>query len=532
MLKLDETLRNRLESSLQENIAKAAIERGWDYYRNDRVMSIKLIDGDTLFAGVRGASEIYMVGLDAGQFRYSKCTCPVGGPCKHMAAVFFAYMRLAFSPEEAEAAFGRLAGKGQRGHQATAAAEPAEPAADNGQHRRPEGTDPGEWLGWMEAEHGGVWRKCHHSLHPLQPVLQSLKGSARDWEKPLQRLHWMQSIVFVLNQAEKAILSVDSFSRYYHEMSFMRMAEPWIEHYYTLALELEPAEMKSDELEWAFSLKEYAKERAALAERTLFDWAYMYMAVCERMSELPEWRERELTAMKAEAGRLPETGKNATFIHTAIAMMFYFVKEDEEALGHLEQAEFEHVQSIVYPCASQRLEEENWEAFSRWMAFLYGHVRSYRNSRLISSFVTLCRGADLKQPENARWSQYMTELLPYSYSELSEHWFQGQHYGDWADLQLLLGVRPDDIDTQDIKQVAKTDPACLIPLYHQSVEEWIAARNRQGYRMAVKQLKKLERLYKSIKRNAVWDRYIDDLIQKYGRLRALQEELRKGKFIS
>jgi hypothetical protein len=50
--------------------------------------------------------------------------------------------------------------------------------------------------------------------------------------------------------------------------------------------------------------------------------------------------------------------------------------------------------------------------------------------------------------------------------------------------------------------------------------------------MAVKQLKKLERIYKTLKKTGVWDRYLHGLIRKHGRLRALQEELRKGKFIS
>ena len=50
----------------------------------------------------------------------------------------------------------------------------------------------------MEAAYGDTWKKCRHSLHALQPVLSGLKGLSRDWEKPVQRLHWSTAILFVI----------------------------------------------------------------------------------------------------------------------------------------------------------------------------------------------------------------------------------------------------------------------------------------------------------------------------------------------
>ena len=104
-------------------------------------------------------------------------------------------------------------------------------------------------------------------------------------------------------------------------------------------------------------------------------------------------------------------------------------------------------------------------------------------------------------------------------------------FEEWADLQLGMGLRPDELDPADIRTTAKMAPSVLVPLYHQSVESWIALRNRQSYRMAVKQLKKLEKLYQSMKNKDDWSRYMNRIAVKYQRMRALQEELRKGNLI-
>lgn len=62
----------------------------------------------------------------------------------------------------------------------------------------------------------------------------------------------------------------------------------------------------------------------------------------------------------------------------------------------------------------------------------------------------------------------------------------------------------------------------------QAIEE----RNRKSYRRAVRYLKKLRMLYKKLKRTNEWDVFIVQIASLHSRLRALQEELRKGKLIN
>ncbi|MCA0754847.1 hypothetical protein KP806_07275 [Paenibacillus sp. N4] len=526
-MQLSEKLEAAMEQQLQDQNAVTIIKRGWQYYAEGLVNSANAGGHDNIYGVVQG-SDLYAVILDAGHFRYSSCTCPYPGFCKHMAAVYFLYIQQESGHEQAERAYFRLLGL----RAASSAVKPL-PERPAQEHKpAPDDTaDAAEWLAWMEEAHGETWRKCRHSLHALQPVLSSLKGLARDWPKPLQRLHWSTVIVFVLEQAEKGITTVDSFSRYYHEMSFIRMAEPWVEHLNTLISELEPERMTPEEEAWTDTVVAHVKSRASSGEQQLFDWGYMYLALCEKLSENRVWYERELGSLlklaEDEEG-LTDTG----FLHTAVGMLYFFDKRDELALEHFARSGFERSQRVMYPCAAQRMEEENWELVELWMAFLFERVYKVKNARTVGPFVTLCRRADLDRPELPVWTEYMTRLLPHSYSELSDHWLEQKRYDEWADLQLLIGTKPEDVGASALREIGKQAPRALMPLYHHSVEAAIQTRNRQGYRTAVKQLKKLEKLYKTDKDSARWDRYIAGLVHKHQRLRAFQEELWKGKIVT
>ncbi|WP_162848468.1 SWIM zinc finger family protein [Paenibacillus nanensis] len=529
-MSFDTKLLAALEQQLGQYIPASILKRGWSYYQGGHVQSSQATVHQTLMGVVRGG-DLYAVVIDADHFHYSTCTCPYDGLCKHMAAVFFHYYAEAYGGERsAEQAYFRMLGLTPA---RTIVSQEAAPAPDAGILRHPgeEGTAE-EWREWMEAEYGETWRKCRHSLHALQPVLSALKGLSRDWEKPLQRLHWSTAIIFIMEQSERAITTVDSFSRYYHEMSFLRMAEPWVEHVYTLISELEPESMSESELAWSRSLTEIAKERAIRPERQLFEWDTLYLAFCEKLSQLKEWYRQEKLALLESLNTPAVDERNDTFLYAALGMLAYFEGDDEHAISYFSQAAFERVQKLIYPCVAQRMEAGNWEWAERWMAFLYERVYSNRNARNIGPFMTLCRRADEDRPELPVWTAYMMELLPYSYAELSEHWLHMKRYDDWADLQLFVGVRPEELDTPELREVAKTAPHVLLPLYHQSIEAAIGSRNRQGYRLAVKNLKKLERLYKTAKETEKWESYLAELLAKYQRLRALQEELWKGKIVT
>ncbi len=78
------------------------VYRGYDYYKNKKVIQLQQTD-DTIFDGTVSGSngEVYHVTIDTAHPRKSVCDCPHAAGreimCKHMVALYFTVF-----PEEAE----------------------------------------------------------------------------------------------------------------------------------------------------------------------------------------------------------------------------------------------------------------------------------------------------------------------------------------------------------------------------------------------------------------------------------------------
>jgi hypothetical protein len=525
---LDEQKLQAMESKLAGVMPLSMLEKGWDYYRREKVLNVQVMDGNAIYAAVRG-TDVYAVTLDADDFAFSTCTCPYNGYCKHMAAVFYAYNNyIGASPDEVHNRLlygGELfaverekpgSGEGERNAAGEVEAEP--PAA--------------EWIRDMERKHGDVWRQCRHSLHPLQSVLSALKGTSKSWDEGLRRLHWMHAILFVIEQAERAYSATDSYSRYYYEMAFARMTEPWINHYQEMAADLEPGRLEEREKLGLRSLLAIFHERDMDREHQLHRWETLYFSLWAKLVDYPDWRSLEERWLEGKLEEAKRSGRSGSFYPMSLAFLAFAERRDEQAIELLTGTAFNRTALLACDCALQRLEEDDWSMLERWIGYLYGGLTVERKSRAFGPFLNMCRLADIRQPENPAWQRYLVSFLPYSYSALTEHWLDRRQYTEWADLQLLLGIAPDEIDAQAVREIAKDAPAVLIPLYHQAIDGSIRARNRQGYKQAVKLMKKLERLYKAQKQQEKWSRFVDGIVRKHQRLRALQEELWRGKIIT
>ncbi|XEC93345.1 SWIM zinc finger domain-containing protein [Paenibacillus tarimensis] len=524
LIRLADEQTDYLEKQIASFIPRHIISNGWEYYRTRKVFAVEVIEGNAIYGAVNG-SAVYAVVLDADEFTYSRCTCPYHGYCKHLAAVYFQY--IALSGEDAAAVYNRLTNDVVTVQAPTTKKE--ETAADQPK----EESSVSEWRAWMSEAYGDVWRQCRQSLHPMQPILSEMKGTARSWPKTKQRLHWLHVIEFVLEQVERAYAATESYSRYYYEMSFTRNVDPWIAHFEELASEIVPAGLSGLEREWLHELVKVLRRRAAEPDPTLLRWDMLYHVVCHPLTEDDKWRSAERAELESFLVDSPAYHiKTRSFICASLAVMDVIEDSDGQAVERLCQTDFDRTSDYVYRFAEQRLSERNWPALKLWMDYLERNLADCRNSAVLKPFMLLCRKAAVQESDKAEWEKRLTAFLPVSYQELSAHWLETGSYKKWADLQLYVGIRPGEIDVQDLRAITKAQPAALIPLYHQSVDESVGSRNRQGYRTAVKLLKKLEKLYKAAGKSERWERYIKELSGKYIRMRAFQEELRKGKYIT
>ncbi|MFD0712391.1 hypothetical protein [Paenibacillus sp. GCM10027626] len=517
--RLSEEKRISLENRFAGTMPQHLLERGWDLYRREKVLSVQAVVGHSIY-GVVKAPEIVAVTLDTEDSQFNTCTCLYKGSCDHMVAVYYAYCTNA--GYDAEEAHNRLLGGGSK----------AAPSISAGKELPADGGDPQQWLGEMTAEYGQSWHQCRHSLHPLQQVLSSIKSQSKDWGPIIKKLHWIHAILFVLEQAEAAYRITDSYNRYYYEMAFSRMTEPWIQNYKELMQQLDAAELTEQEQKALQSLIYFFRKRDMERSNQLHRWETLYFALWRQLVQVPQFRQPEEAWLGQQMAELERSGREPIFYPLALAFLTFTDQEDTEAVALISKAPFTRSGVLACSFARRRLNEEAWPQLEMWMDYIYKELSRERKTPAFGPFIEMCCAADEKQPQNPRWQQYLIDFLPFSYSALAAHWLGRQQYDQWADLQILLAVDPGEIDVQHLREVSKEAPRVLMPLYHQAIDTAIRNRNRQGYKTAVKLMKKLERLYKADGQLERWRRYVAGLVQKYQRLRALQEELWRGKIIT
>jgi uncharacterized Zn finger protein len=121
--------------------------------------------------------------------------------------------------------------------------------------------------------------------------------------------------------------------------------------------------------------------------------------------------------------------------------------------------------------------------------------------------------------------------MPYAFTEYSQLLYAQQRYAEWIEIHSLVGFSISELEKDLIKQIAKEEPEALIPSYHREISQLLDQKNRSAYRESVKMLKKLRTLYHKTKKTAIWERYVKQLQDSTKRLRAFQEEMKKGKLI-
>mgnify|MGYP001235056454 CR=1 FL=1 len=504
--------------ALANGMPRDRLAEGHALYRGGRVLVMEVVM-NTLYGAVNDGT-VHAVTLDADDMAYSTCTCPAEEACAHMAALFFRYCES--SGGDADALLRRLTEGGDP------EGDGAEDAASGGS------VGPEAWAEWFAGRFGAMWKQCRHSLHPLQPVLQEAKGRARDWPPDLRRLCWLQTVLLVLEQAELAYAGTDPSNRYYYEMSFTRSTEPWVQHWLELLNETGPVPENDAEERWLRAIAVLLRNAALNESYRLLRWDELYVAWWDHFAG---WREavrdeRDMIAQLAEtiAGgdAAPAASPGASFVLTALSFFRFRAGDHDGAIDAIRRTPLARASAFVCRFAGRCMEIGDFGAMERWMHVLHGALKSGRHSAELKPFLKLCRAADERQPENPAWVRMMREWLPLSYAELSAHYLSRGRLREWTDLQLATGIRPEALDPAHLRLLSKEAPELLLPLFHRAVDESVRTRGRQGYRAAVRHLKRLEKLYHAAGRQDRWRVFLREFRVRHARLRALQEELRYG----
>ncbi|MDN4619094.1 hypothetical protein QCD85_13390 [Paenibacillus sp. PsM32] len=175
-------------------------------------------------------------------------------------------------------------------------------------------------------------------------------------------------------------------------------------------------------------------------------------------------------------------------------------------------------------------QQAQWQRLAHWLTELADVLRQQQSN--LQHYASYWEQviAELPAEEPQMWIA-LEKLLPVGGRIYEEKLLAYGKWQLWMDYQLAAGNDPANYKVTELQPLENNAPEMLLPFYHQAVERHMAHKNRQGYKAAVKLLKRLAKLYKKIKQEPRWTAFIEQFAQRHSRLRALQEELRKGKLI-
>lgn len=212
--------------------------------------------------------------------------------------------------------------------------------------------------------------------------------------------------------------------------------------------------------------------------------------------------------------------------------MYFYLNDDKGAWELLDKASErpglypDELMSFLAPLA----EAGHWSRLALWLA----KIGPLLTSRLynLKNYAGYWEEAVRRMPETEpRMWDTLIGMLPLSREIYEEMLLDHGRWQEWMDYQLSSGKEPANFRVSDLQPIEKNAPELLLPFYHQAAERFVLEKSKHGYKAAVKLLKRLSKLYKKLKREERWEQFLDSFTSRYSRLRALQEELRKGKLI-
>ncbi len=543
---LDDDQWNMLVQDAADHFDDVTLNRGFQYYKQGKVLKMTIPSHRYVKAIVEG-SERYDVEVNLDFFTLSHCSCPVSGNCKHMFAVMLKYADLhnrsvhmlvnakttALSKPSVKPAPHATSYRNAKQIAAKKAeSEAAELKAQAG--RIPTMSIP-EWHELYEL----CTARLLQSSRNAQFVQDSLEAIFRIKPQLIpekERLFTLHAYLFVLSKLTKQPQDQSSGYLYsylaYHAHHAASDLQNTIEQCIVDSADLagEPDNEHLVEQTLTYLRKEMLTEAN---ENHYF--LYHYLSIWSRWiyphtNHNARPYSEELQQLEATAGDL-DSSLFARRI--AQAGMHLYLSNDPEAWKLLVSAkQISDIPSDYLLYFLDYLSKaEQWPRLTSWLIETAPLLSMKRNNKIrsYSDFWELAVH-HLPDAEQRMWDTLAT-MLPHSRALYEEKLLAHEKWERWMDYHLSIDSDPHDFRVTDLRPLEKNAPEVLLPFYHQAVERYVLIKNRDGYKAAVKLLKRLAKLYKKMKQEPRWELFLTTFASRNSRLRALQEELRKGKLL-
>jgi hypothetical protein len=516
---------DELRSRLQPNIEEDAklVQKGMVLYRQGLVYQLRF-ENDQVYATVQDVTPV-KVRLDLTFLDTSDCSCPHYGLCRHRLAVFFAaYARMAsvsdWVDEWREPLKLKSAAVGF-GLQRAKAIMRANGALEQNYDR------------WIEAFDESFQTILTPKKIPNPYVLNEL---FQVYQRRLRASAPLETEWKLLYQLVATVFSFQKIVQLTEEIE-----HPDALRYFTPLLDelIEDAEefiqkLGIQTMPFAFDefLTSLRKDSSTLLESTAtfpLERLMLYRLLWTHLFKKKEWREEELENI---------TGGSVVELVIAEIHQLFLLNRDGEAIEKIAMLGPSCVPFLLYwlEILTSRRDWSRMKPYvEQFIDYAKIYIKEYRSDQQSRHFARAVIQAILpyikETNQNDLYERALQHMLPYSYVSYDAFLFEAGDYERWCALQAYIGVDLGWVGKERIAVLAAGSPETLVILYHQSIQQQIDLKNRQGYREAVRQLKKLRTLYKKLKRLPEWDEFFELLVEKTKRLRAFHEECKRSKLI-
>lgn len=533
-------------SKLIQNVAyyfdDLTLKRGFQYYKQNRVHPFTMTEPRKINALVEGRED-YRVTIDLDSFPRCHCNCPVSGPCKHMAAVLLNYA------EQQNRSVQVLANAKAASFlpKISNASQSSRPGADGKvqQQLKEQASQlpSGGVTEWREYFQSSTAPLAHTTRNPeyVDRALSSISRFKPELPPVTEELFKLHAHLFLLEKLTKPSGNMAGQVTFTSSLGyFTQMAVSELQEAITRLLKgTLPVSPERDEWPHVIDTLSYLRHEMLTESRDRTrdqpPFAYCYDLlwrnwICPNMIGTKLYSE-EIEQLQAAESTIGASLTRQSLL-LAESRMYFFLAEDEAAWNLLSTATErsgihpDELMSFLTPL----LDAGDWSRLVKWLV----HIGPMLNSRLYNlKDYSVCWEETLRHLPDAEPQMWSTliNMLPVSRDLYDEKLLAYEKWQEWMDYQLSIGKLPSEFRVKDLQPLEKNAPEVLLPFYHQAVERFVIEKNRHSYKAAVKLLKRLSKLYKKLKREERWEQFLDAFTSRHSRLRALQEELRKGKLI-
>ncbi|WP_422659433.1 SWIM zinc finger family protein [Paenibacillus sp. EC2-1] len=523
------------------------IKRGFQYYKQGRVGQLDMPSEESIRAVVRGTDD-YFVNLVPGTLEDSRCTCPVRHKCKHMVAVLLeaaskqgrsvhalvnahstTLIRAGVtSSDELDIGPNSAASKNRQSDDFTAIREQARSLPDmpiSNWHQL-----FGQCVAALRVNTlNSLYSR--NALEAIYSIMPSLTGSM----EPLFELH---ARLFVLDKLVKQPpnqgIGSGLFMGYHVQIAADDLQKDIDQRFISGQFSFQGDAGKSPRVSETLT---YLRSKMLTESRYHPFFSHIYKQFWEYGLHLhqgdTEVYADELRYLKSAEAELGSTYSRAAGM-LAQSLMHFYLLQDQEAFDLLRAADKalliqpEHLIHYLEVLSQAK----DWSRLTKWLTETGPLLANYRNHKLNSYMAYWDQAVqELPEAEQYLWDT-LVDMLPHSRDIYQETLLAHGKWHEWMDYQLSTGREPLEFRVSVLQPIEKHAPELLLPFFHQAVERYVLQKNRSSYKSAVKLLKRLSKLYKKMKQEERWESFITTFAGRHSRLRALQEELRRGKLIS